>query len=40
MGRPNINPAPNLYEVKDIITTYKYSMGERTNAKRIIINLL
>ncbi|CAD8063195.1 unnamed protein product [Paramecium primaurelia] len=36
-GRPNTNPAPNLYQVKDIITTYKYSMGERTSAKHIYL---
>ncbi|CAD8081623.1 unnamed protein product [Paramecium sonneborni] len=36
-GRPNKNPAPNLYQVKDIITTYKYSMGERTSAKHIYL---
>ncbi|CAD8073233.1 unnamed protein product [Paramecium sonneborni] len=36
-GRPNTNPAPNLYQVKDIITTLKYSMGERTLAKHIYL---
>ncbi|CAD8161473.1 unnamed protein product [Paramecium pentaurelia] len=36
-GRPNKNPAPNLYQVKDIVTTYKYSMGERTSAKHIYL---
>ncbi|CAD8176036.1 unnamed protein product [Paramecium octaurelia] len=36
-GRPNSNPAPNTYQVKDIITSYKYTMGERTSAKHIYI---
>ncbi|CAD8133560.1 unnamed protein product [Paramecium pentaurelia] len=36
-GRPNTNPAPNLYQVKDIITTFKYSMGIRTSAKHIYL---
>ncbi|CAD8083679.1 unnamed protein product [Paramecium sonneborni] len=36
-GRTNTNPAPNLYQVKDIITTFKYSMGERTSAKHIYL---
>ncbi|CAD8160363.1 unnamed protein product [Paramecium octaurelia] len=36
-GRPNRNPAPNLYQVKDIVTTFKYSMGERTSAKHIYL---
>lgn len=39
-GNTSKNPAPNTYNLKDTISTIKFSFGERTKAKRIhLINV-
>ena len=36
-GNSSKNPAPNTYNLKDTLSSIKFSFGERTKAKRIVI---